>query len=130
MIRRICLGLAAGGAIFASAGTCLVALAFALYALALPRLGPAGASATVAAAAALVVTIGALVIALLARPKRIRRGANASPVERIVAFVRDQPVLAISASVAAGFLAIRNPRYVGETLRSFLNGDRPRPPRG
>jgi hypothetical protein len=128
VIRRICLGLAAGGAIFASAAVCLVALAFALYALVLPRIGPAGAAAVVAAAAAIAVSLAALIISLAARPSRIRKAAASGPLDRIAAFVRAQPVLAIAASLAAGFLAVRNPKYLGDTLRSFLaeNPDRRR----
>ena len=121
MIGRICLGLAAAGAIFAGGAICLVALAMALYALVLPSIGPAAASAVVAAAAAFVICLGALIISLAARAPRPRKTPNAGPLDRLVAFVRTQPVLAISASVAAGFFAVRNPKYLGDAMRAFLD---------
>ncbi len=125
MIRRLCLALAASGAIFAGAGVVLVALAFALYALVLPRLGPAGAAAAVAAAAAIIIALAGLGIGLAARPPRSRKPRGGGFVERLVAFVQEQPVLAIAASVATGFMAVRNPAYLGQALRAFLD-ERPR----
>ncbi len=40
-------------------------------------------------------------------------------------FLREKPVVAISAAIGAGFLAVRNPRYLGAAVRSFLEGREP-----
>jgi hypothetical protein len=127
MLRRLLLGLVAAAALAASAAILVVALAFALYALVQPDLGPAGAAATVAGSAALLMGLLGLTIALIARVKR----PNPKPhsmggvVEQIFELLREKPVMAISAAIGAGFLAIRNPTYLGSAIRAFLEG---RPP--
>ncbi|MGI8841530.1 MAG: hypothetical protein ACR2F8_12230 [Caulobacteraceae bacterium] len=124
MLRRLFLALAAAAAFAASAAVCVVAIAFALYALIEPHVGRAGAAAIVAAAAALVIALGGLFIGAAARRRRDRQPAAAvgGAAERILRFVRDKPVVAISAALGAGFLAIRNPRYLGAAVRAFFEG--------
>jgi hypothetical protein len=123
MVRRLFLALAAAAAFAASAAVCVVALAFALYALVEPSLGRAGAAATVAASAALVIALAALMMSVAAKAKRGKAPPKmGGPMDRIVRFVRDKPVVAISAALAAGFLAIRNPRYLGAAMRAFFEG--------
>ncbi len=128
MLRRLFLALAAAAAFAASAAICVVALAFALYALVEPYVGRAGAGAIVAAAAALVVAVSALFVGRAAKGKRDRRpatvarGVAGGVAERLVRFVREKPVVAISAALGAGFLAVRNPRYLGAAVRAFLEG--------
>ena len=125
MLRRLFLTLAAAAAFATSASICVVALAFALYALVEPYLGRAGGAAVVAATAALVVALAALFVGASARSKRDRRPAAAAVggvVERVLRFVREKPVLAISAALGAGFLAVRNPRYLGAAVRAFFEG--------
>ena len=124
MLRRLFLALAAAAAFAASAAVCVVAVAFALYALIEPYLGRAGAAATVAAAAAVVIGLGAVFIGAAARSRRDRRPAAAvgGGMEKLLRFVRDKPVVAISAALGAGFLAIRNPRYLGAAVRAFFEG--------
>jgi hypothetical protein len=51
------------------------------------------------------------------------------PMARIVNFIREKPVTAIAGALGVGFMAIRNPRYLGAAIRSFLEG-RPVPKRG
>jgi hypothetical protein len=88
--------------------------------------GPAGAAAIVAGAAALVLLAGVLALSLAGRPrpsKVVPRGKDAG--ERIMNFVRDKPVTAIAGAVGVGFLAIRNPKYLGLAIRSFLEGRDP-----
>ncbi len=124
MLRRLILALAAIAAFAASAAVCVVALAFALYALVEPYVGRAGAAAIVAAVAALVIAGSALLIGVAAKAKRGRRTTApvGGVVERVTRFVRDKPVVAISAALAAGFLAVRNPRYLGAAVRAFFEG--------
>ena len=107
------------------------ALAFALYALVEPYLGRAGAAATLAGVIGILIAMVA--IALMPRKPRPKpRSAAASGPEtlvaRVTAFVQEKPVVAVAAAAAAGFLAIRNPRYLGEMLRSFVGDGNP--PRG
>jgi hypothetical protein len=124
IVRRFFLLLAAAMAFAVCAGVCVVALAFALYALIVPHLGAAGASGVVAGASALTVGLGALILAFGARAKRPRnRPAGASGlVERGLEMIKEKPVVAIVAAVGAGLLAVRDPKYLGAAMRSFVEG--------
>ena len=130
MIRRLLLGLAAAAALATSASVLVVALAFALYALAEPYVGRAGAAAIVAGAAAVLIGLLGVAIAAAARSKRPKPLPHTvgSIAERAFNFVRDKPLVALSAAVGAGFMAVRNPNYVGAAIRAFLDG-RPPPKR-
>lgn len=127
LLRRVGLGLAAAAVIATSAAIIVAALAFALFALVRPQFGPAGAAATVAGAAAALLLIVGLALTMAAGRSRpapvVPRGRD--PVERVVNFIKDKPVTAVAAAVAAGFLAIRNPGYLGAAVRSFLEGKPP-----
>ena len=126
IFRRVLLALIAASAFAAAAGVLVVALAFALYALVEPKFGAAGAAATVAGTTAGLMALGGLLIALAARPrKRVAPPAPEGVLERALAFIRQKPVLAGTAAVGAGLLAVRNPKYLGEVLRSFLDGKPP-----
>jgi hypothetical protein len=127
MLRRLLLGLVATATLAASASVLVVALAFALYALVQPTVGPAGAAAVVAGAAALLMGVLGLAISLIARRKRAKPkpGAMGGVVERIFELVREKPLMAASAALGAGFMAVRNPTYLGSAIRAFLEG---RPP--
>jgi hypothetical protein len=119
------LALAAATALAVSAGVCVVALAFALYALVKPFVGPAGAAAIVAGAAAILIGVIGVVLANMGRPRRKKPTEPQTVVDRITEFVRDKPVLAVAAGLAAGVLAVRNPRYLGAALRAFVEGRNP-----
>ena len=126
IFRRVLLALVAASAFAAAAAVLVFALAFALYALVEPKLGAAGASATVAGTTAGLMAVGGLMIVFAARPRK--PAAPVAPegvLERALAFIRQKPVLAGAAAIGAGLLAVRNPKYLGEVLRSFLDG---RPP--
>jgi hypothetical protein len=122
ILRRILFFLASATALAVSAGVVVVALAFALYALVKPYAGPAGASAVVAAAAAILIGLIGFVLGALATPRRRRGKLPESVIDRVVEFVRDKPVTSIAAAIAAGLMAVRNPRYLGEVIRSFVEG--------
>ncbi len=115
------MGLAAAAALSASAAVCVVALAFALYALVEPYVDRAGGAAVVAGAAALIIGVAGLSIGASARRARAVE-APGSAVERLLRLVREKPVVAISAALGAGFMAVRNPRYLGAAIRAFLEG--------
>ena len=128
ILRRILLALAGITALAVSAGVIVVALAFALYALVEPWTGRAGAGAVVAGAAAVLIALIGLLLSRMARPPRRKPGEPQNIVERVAEFVRDKPVTAVAAAVAAGLLAVRNPKYLGAMIRAFVEG-RPAPRR-
>jgi hypothetical protein len=126
IFRTVLLALIAASAFAAGAGVAVVALAFALYALVEPRLGAAGAAATVAGVTAGLMALGGVLMMVAARPRRRREPvAPEGALERALGFIRQKPILAGAAAVGAGLLAVRNPKYLGEVLRSFLEGKTP-----
>jgi len=130
ILGRVGVALAAAAILATSASIFVIALAFALYALVRPSVGPAGAAAIVAGSAALLVLLVGVALALAPKPRPIKvapRGGD--PLDRIVNFFKDVPVTAIAAALATGFLAIRNPKYLGVAVRSFLEGADPGPKR-
>ena len=128
MIRRLFLGLAAAAAFAAAAAVLVFALAFALFALVEPYVGRAGAAAILAGVTALSIGLAAMFIGSLARA-RPRKTSSSDTVwgmiERAVAFVREKPILAASAAIGAGFMAVRNPAYLGSVIRAFVEGKPP-----
>ena len=129
--RRIFLALAAGSALAVSAGICVIALAMAVYALAAPMVGPAGAWAIVAGISAALIGVIGLCLALAMSPKRPPKPKDApapppaTPMERLIGFVRERPIVAAAAAVTAAVLAVRNPQYLGAVIRAFTDGREP-----
>jgi hypothetical protein len=125
IFRRVLLALMAAAMFSAAAAVIVVALAFALYALAEPRLGRAGAAASVALVAAILIGFAGMIMALARRGKRSRAASSFSGgvLERAIAFVRQKPIVAASAAIGAGLMAARNPKYLGEALRAFFEGE-------
>ncbi len=127
ILQRLFLALLAAAVFAAAGGVAVVALAFAIYAFAEPRLGRAWAAASVAFIAMGFLALAGLGLSL----SRRRRPARMSPmtaegaVERIFAFVREKPILAVSAAIGAGLLSVRNPKYLGAAIRAFLDGEPP-----
>jgi hypothetical protein len=132
LLTRVGIGLAAAAVIAVSAGVFVIALAFALFALVRPALGPAGAAAVVAGSAALLALIVGLALMIVARPKKVKKLAprGADPTARVINLFKDAPVTIIAATAAAAFMALRNPSYLGAAIRSFLEGREPPPPTG
>ena len=128
IFRRVLMALLAVSALATAASVLVFALAFALYALVEPWFGRAGAAACVALTAATFMAIGGLLAAGGARGK----ASKAPPVptgglvERAFAFLQKKPVLAVSAAIGAGILAIRNPQYLGSLVRAFVDGKPPK----
>lgn len=125
MIRRLFLGLAAAAAFAAAAAVFVFALAFALYAFAETYVGRAGAAAILAA---VVATSMLLVGLLLGSAGKSRRRKELSSkelgglVDRALALLREKPIVAVTAALGAGFMAIRNPTYLGSVIRAFVDG--------
>jgi hypothetical protein len=130
ILRRISLALAGAAVLATSAAVAVIALAFALYAFLLTYVIPAAAAAIVAAVAALVIAVGGLLMARGGRRPREKAppARTTSVVERAIALFQERPVVAIAAAAAVGFMAIRNPRYLGAAVRAFVEG-REAPPR-
>jgi hypothetical protein len=126
ILRRILYFLAGATALSVSAGVIVVALAYALFALVKPAVGPAGASAVVAGAAAVLIGLIGLALSLMARPPKKKQGEPDSFVDRVVEFVTSKPVTSLGAAIAAGILMVRNPRYLGMALSSFFEPKDPK----
>jgi hypothetical protein len=125
IFQRLLMGMVAIAAIATSAAVAVAAAAFALFALVQPALGDAGAAAVVMGVAALVVVIGGL----LAIPRRRRRSKADGPAgvaEDLMELVRDKPVASAGVALAAGIMAMRNPRVIGEVARAFFQARRER----
>ncbi len=128
ILRRLLYFLIGAAALSVSAGVIVVALAYGLFALVRPYVGPAGASGVVAAAAAVLIGLIGLIMTNLARPPpRKPPSEPESVIDRIIDFVRSKPVTAVGAAIAAGILAVRNPGYLGTALRSFIEGTQAAP---
>lgn len=125
LIRRFALGVTAIAVLATSAGVAVVALAFTLYALVRPYVGPAGAGAMVCAAAAIMLLIAGVTLAIAARPRRAAmvKSEAGDPGRRILGLMREKPVTTIAAALGVGLMAVRNPGYIGAALRSFLEGE-------
>jgi hypothetical protein len=123
-LKRVLFLAAALGAIAAAASVCVVALSFAVYALADIWLSPAGAAAVVAATFALL----AVVVAGLATRKAVPKSAlsakstDATPVDRIVGLAKDRPLVAVAAAAVVGVVLFRNPAVVGAIVSALVGG--------
>ena len=105
----------------AAAALAVFAAGFALYALVLPQLGPAGAAALVAGVAALLVAAIALVTHLRAKAKeREAEVVQAQLMDTlphgIGDFAKDHPMIAVGVTLLGGALAARHPRLSRDLL--------------
>ncbi len=131
MMERTLMALAAAAAIAAAAAVGVVSAFFALYALVEPQLGAPGAAAVVSASAAVLVAVAGYIAARKVDGDRRRNTAQSTPdatlVDTILSLVRERPLLASGAAVAAGIYALRNPQLIAAVLRAFM--DKPSPPK-
>lgn len=123
MMERTLMALAAGAAVAAAAAVGVFSAFFALFAFIEPMVGTASAAAIISGASALVVAIAGLVAARRAEGDRKAAAAapDASLIEVIMGVVRDRPLLAAGAAVAAGIYALRNPQLVAAVVRAFMD---------
>ena len=124
MMERTLMALAAGAAIAAAAAVGVFSAFFALFAFLEPYVGAWGAAAIVSGASAVVVAIAGLVAARKAAGDRKEAAAaapDASLIEVIMGVVRDRPLLAAGAAVAAGVYALRNPQLAAAVFRAFMD---------
>lgn len=127
IFKRILFGMMAASAFSAAVAVAVFALGFALYAGLEPHLGRAGAAAGVAVACVLLISASGLAMARVGRPKRAvaRPPVPEGVLDRALAFMKQKPVLATAAAIAAGVLAVRNPKYLGSVLKAFVEGKSP-----
>ena len=131
MIKRVLTLAAAFAAIAAAAGVCVVALAYALYALVREYLTPAGASAVVAGVAALLIVLLAVLVLRKTTPKSLRQVAGAQEptlTVRLVELARERPLVAGIGAVAAALVIARNPRIVTTIISAAVAGRAARAP--
>lgn len=129
IIRKIVLALVAAAAILAASGLMVVAAGFALFALARPALGPAGAAGVVFLAAAVLIGLIGLIAGLQASAaaKRLRKARESSPglLDQLIELVRDRPLVSGGAVIAALTMAVRNPAVLGAIIKTMLSHKRP-----
>jgi hypothetical protein len=126
VIQRALMLVVAAAALAAAGVVCVVAAALAVFALARPFVGEAGAWAVVLGCFALLILLGGLVVASAAMPKRPKvKGEAAGIVDRLTDLARDRPVAAAAVAcvgIVAAALAARNPVVIGTIARAFFDG--------
>jgi hypothetical protein len=124
LTRKILLLFAAAGAALAAAGVVVVSLAWALYALLRDVVGfsAAASSAVVAGVGALIFVIVFAILAIKAASKP----KEPPMVEKLKTLVRERPIMAAGAALAAGVFAVKNPKAILPLIIAFLEPKSPR----
>ena len=126
---RLLRWVAAFAAIAAAVSVCVVAAAFAVYALAESQVGPAG-------GAAVVVGVFAALAALVAwrtlrKVSPGRRGhlkpKEAGPIDWLIQLAKDRPLVAFGAAAAAAVVLVRNPAVISAVVTAFVAGQNTKP---
>ena len=121
ILKKAILYVSAVSAIGAAAVVCVIALAFTLYAAVLPAVGSAWAGASVAGAAALLIVIVAVVLIMQAHPPKLGKPVeDRDMLSRMVDLARDKPIVAATAIIAAGAVALKNPKIVATVIAAAL----------
>jgi hypothetical protein len=123
LIFRKLLTYAAAAIVMATAaGVCVVAAAFALYALAHQYLTAPASGAVVAVAAAILVFIVGLILSqkLHTTAKKTLPADQVPLTERLIDVAKEHPLIAGGAAIAATFLAVRNPKILTGALSAYL----------
>ncbi len=115
--------------ICASAALAIFAAGFALYALVLPYVGPAGGAAIVAASASVLIGAAGLLHRMRAKQREAERAAaqveltSAIP-EPLRGLMQKHPIGAIAVTIVGGILAARNPRIIREVITALRSAPR------
>lgn len=130
--RRAMTLVGAAAALAACAATAVVALAFTVYALLKEMVGAPGASAIVVGVVCVIAGIAAFIAYRQVIPPA-RRASRYDPpeppqstVDRIFQTVRDRPIIAAGAAIAAGLVALRNPVLIAAVVRALTEKPRNR----
>ena len=119
ILKRIVIFACGVAALAAAAFTCVVALAFALYAALKAMVGPAWASAGVAGACLLLILALALGLMIAARPPRKRPGEDKDMLGRLLDLAREKPIVAASGILAAALVAWKNPKITAAIVAAM-----------
>jgi len=121
IVKRAILIACAVAALASATGVFVLALAFALFAALSPSLGPAVAAAGVAGATLILFLLVAVAALLAANPKPGRKaGPEPDMTTRLFDLARDKPLIAAAALVAAGIVAVRNPKITAGLIAAFM----------
>ncbi len=116
ILQRALFAVAAAAALAAAAAVGVFSAAFGVYALLREYVSPAIAYAILTGIVAAIFSILGLVA--LARAKL--KPKQASLGEKLADFVRDKPIVAAAAGLAAAFVAARNPKMLMAVVLAFL----------
>jgi hypothetical protein len=127
IVQRIVSSVIAVAAMAAAAGVVVVAAAFAVFTVLQTYVGPSGAAAIIAAVLAVVLAAAAVLVLGSAKGVMGERRVAVPPADqgvpqRVVDLLRERPIMAAGAAVAAGLIAWRNPRLVGSVMSLFTLG--------
>ena len=121
IVKRAILIACAVAALASATGVFIFALAFALFAALSPSVGPAFAAAGVAGATLILFLLVAVAALLAANPKPGRKAAPEPDITtRLFDLARDKPIIAAAALVAAGVVAVRNPKITAGLMAAFM----------
>ncbi len=120
ILKKVILSACAVSALAAAAAVGVVAAAFAVYAALKPMICPAWASASVCAAAALLIALGGLGAALAANPPRRKASADKDLTAKLIELAKEKPIVAASAILAAGAVALKNPKITAAIVGAFM----------
>jgi hypothetical protein len=120
ILKKVILGACAVSALAAAAAVGVFAAAFALFAALEPMIGPAWAAASVCGAAALLIALGGLGAALAANPPRRKAPAEKDLTAKLFELAKEKPIVAASAILAAGAVALKNPKVTAAIVGAFM----------
>lgn len=112
-------------AVAAASVVCVVAAAFATYALARIWLGPAGGAAVTAAVFAAVAAAVAMFVVRRVPPADTAE--DVPLVERLVQMAKERPLVAAGAAAAILTIVVRNPSILSAILSAVIAGNTARP---
>jgi hypothetical protein len=121
IFRRLLMACVAIVMLATSGGVVIVAAAYGVFALARTEVGPAGAAGVTALVFAVILALGGFAVA--PRPRKRTRADPGTPTamaEELMELVRDKPLASAGVALAAGIMAMRNPKVIGEVLRGLL----------
>ena len=128
ILKRAIMVACAVAALASATGVFIFALAFALFAALEPGAGTALAAAGVAGATLIIFLLIAVAALLAANPKPKRQAApEADMATRLFDLARDKPIIAAAALVAAGVVAVRNPKITAGLVAAFMASKPPGP---
>jgi hypothetical protein len=127
IVQRIVGVVTAVSAAAAAAGVVVVAASFGVFSLLQGYVGPSAAAAIIAAVLAVALAVAAVFMLGRAKMGGEKASLAVPPDEqalpqRVVYMLRERPILAAGAAVAAGLIAWRNPKIAASVMSLFALG--------